>query len=85
MQSLRCLPLAALVLVVACGPTNGDDFVERMAHEHRDDSPETGAADRDTPASEGAAVTYARLGDAEISRLSGAPGRGRPLGGAGDP
>jgi len=69
MQATRWIRLAALALTLvwACGPATEDDFVERMAHEHRDDSPETGAADREAPVSEGAAVTYARLGDLEIS------------------
>jgi len=67
MQATRWIRLTALTLVVACGPATEDDFVARMAREHRDDSPETGAADREATASEGADVTYARLGDDEIA------------------
>jgi carboxymethylenebutenolidase len=66
MNASRWMPLAVLTLVVACGPAGEDDFVARMAREHRDDSPETGAADREAPASEGDEVVYARLGDTEI-------------------
>jgi carboxymethylenebutenolidase len=66
MQTIRWGLLAALLLG-ACGPATEDDFVARMAREHRDDSPETGAADREAPASQGAMVTYARLGDKEIT------------------
>jgi hypothetical protein len=49
MQTIRWGLLAALLLG-ACGPATEDDFVARMAREHRDDSPETGAADREAPA-----------------------------------
>jgi carboxymethylenebutenolidase len=67
MQASRWIPLVALALVTACGPAAVDDFETRMAREHRDDSPETGAADREAPASQGAEVTYARLGDDAIT------------------
>ena len=65
MQPTRWLPCALVALLAGCGPVP-DEHLARMAHEHRDDSPETGAADRDTPAAEGAEVVYARLGDDEI-------------------
>ncbi len=67
MQASRWMALSALLLLAACSPAAEDDFVERMAAEHRDDSPETGAADREAPISEGVEVIYARLGDVEIA------------------
>jgi carboxymethylenebutenolidase len=67
MKINRWVPPALLALTVACGPAAEDDFLARMAEEHRDDSPETGAADREAPASQGAEVTYARLDDSEIA------------------
>jgi carboxymethylenebutenolidase len=61
------MPVVILALAAACGPASEDDFLARMAREHRDDSPETGAADRETPARPGEEVTYARVGDDEIT------------------
>jgi carboxymethylenebutenolidase len=55
------------MLIPACGPATEDDFLARMAREHEDDSPETGIADREAPASQGEEVVYARLGENEIS------------------
>ena len=66
MHAPRWTHLAGLALILACGPSSDDDYVERMAREHRDDSPATGAADREAPVSTGEAVTYARLGDVEV-------------------
>ena len=60
---LATLAPAALALVAACGPAAEEDFLARMAREHQDDSPQTGAADREAPASQGEDVAYARLGD----------------------
>ncbi len=66
MQANRWMPLLVLALAAACAPATEDDFLARMAREHRDDSPASGAADREAPDSEGEEVTYARLGDDEI-------------------
>ncbi len=67
MPPSRWIPCTLLALLAACAPTPDDDHLARMAREHRDDSPETGAADRETPVSQGTAVTYARLDSAAIT------------------
>ena len=72
MSPTRWMPCALVALLAACGPA-ADDHLDRMAREHRDDSPDTGAADREAPASRGEAVTYARLGDNEIAGFLARP------------
>ncbi len=67
MQVARWTRLAALAAVLACGPAGEESYEARMAREHENDSPESGAADRETPSSRGEAVTYARLGDTEVT------------------
>ena len=67
MRVPRWTRFAALAAAVACGPAGEETYEARMAREHRDDSPETGAADRESPVSRGEEVTYARLGDTEVS------------------
>ena len=75
MQPTRWLPCTLVALLAACGPATEDDHLARMAHEHRDDSPETGAADRETPSSQGAEVVYASLDGTEVMLRAG---RGMP-------
>ena len=67
MRATRWIPGALLVLIAACGPAAEDDYEARMAREHRSDSPETGAADRLAPASQGEQVNYARIGETEVA------------------
>lgn len=74
MQPTRWLPCTLVALLAACGPATEDDHLARMAHEHRDDSPETGAADRETPSSQGAEVVYASLDGTEITGYLARPG-----------
>ena len=68
--------LLGLALVAACGGPAEDDFLARMAREHRDDSPQTGAAERLTPVSAGGEVAYATLGEVEITGYLARPAAG---------
>lgn len=67
MQPNRYLAVAVLALATACGPAAHDDFLDLLASEHLYDSPTIGAADRHTTTSEVMEVTYAHLGDKEIT------------------
>jgi carboxymethylenebutenolidase len=72
--------LAILVVAAACGGPAADDHLARMAREHLDDSPETGAADRLSPASDGDKVSY---GEIEGEELVGYLARPPAAGGSG--
>ena len=67
MRAHRWISCALLAFTAACSPPAEEDHLARMAREHRDDSPETGAADREAPASQGEEVVYARLDEKEIT------------------